>query len=297
MTSRLVLHCGAQHASIDQVRAVATPEGTDTHYPIAHDWLYDQTVQHLEKAGYKIGETEHALSKDGQRYFCLMTITPPGKIEAPGADASDMVLGLRNSHDKSFVAGIAAGNVAFVCDNLSFSACRTLARKHTKNIVADVPGRLDQIIGQLVGLRNQHLNREELLRQIDIPNQEAADHLLMDLFRAGVIPSSKIAKIVAEYENPRHDEYLSGCLWTMYNAITEIRKGVNVFNTPRMGEAMAGVMLGRAEAWAKEADALELLEKVKVAEDTSQHHVVINEDEPEQSLEEIGGAVLEEMLA
>ena len=49
------------------------------------------------------------------------------------------VLGLRNSHDKTFPAGIVAGASVFVCDNLSFSGEIKFARKHTRFIVRDLP--------------------------------------------------------------------------------------------------------------------------------------------------------------
>jgi hypothetical protein len=41
------------------------------------------------------------------------------------------VLGLRNSHDKTFPAGIVAGASVFVCDNLSFLGEVNFSRQHT----------------------------------------------------------------------------------------------------------------------------------------------------------------------
>ena len=43
------------------------------------------------------------------------------------------VLGLRNSHDKRFPAGLAVGASVFVCDNLSFSGEIKIGRKHTRH--------------------------------------------------------------------------------------------------------------------------------------------------------------------
>ncbi len=43
---------------------------------------------------------------------------------------------VRNSHDKTFPAGIVAGTQVPVCDNLSFAGEISLARKHTSNILA-----------------------------------------------------------------------------------------------------------------------------------------------------------------
>ena len=58
------------------------------------------------------------------------------------------VLGLRNSHDKTFPTGIVAGASVFVCDNLSFSGEVKFARKHTRFIMRDLP----MLTGRAVGL-------------------------------------------------------------------------------------------------------------------------------------------------
>jgi hypothetical protein len=49
------------------------------------------------------------------------------------------VVGIRNSHDKAFAAGIIAGAQVLVCDNLCFSGEILLARKHTGHIHYDLP--------------------------------------------------------------------------------------------------------------------------------------------------------------
>ncbi len=109
----LILHCGAQLAQLDQVAAVRTPRPTETWTPIPHAELI-RTVQHtLTRTNLRIGATAHSLTHDGQRYFGLMEIN--------GQSTSQdycWVLGLRNSHDKTFPAGIVAGASCFVCDNL-----------------------------------------------------------------------------------------------------------------------------------------------------------------------------------
>jgi len=60
------------------------------------------------------------------------------------------VLGLRNSHDKTFPAGIVAGASVFVCDNLSFSGEVKFARKHTRFINRDLPQLVERSIGLLM---------------------------------------------------------------------------------------------------------------------------------------------------
>ena len=49
------------------------------------------------------------------------------------------VIGMRNSNDMKFPAGLVLGIAPFVCDNLAFTGEVTVARKHTTNIKRDLP--------------------------------------------------------------------------------------------------------------------------------------------------------------
>src|SRR4051812_17348029 len=112
----LILHCGASHVSRDEVSKVITPSPTESWHPIRHHQFIQQVEHSLNATRLKIGTVAHSLSREGQRYFGLMEIN--------GRKANDdycWVIGLRNSHDKTFPAGIVAGASCFVCDNLSFS--------------------------------------------------------------------------------------------------------------------------------------------------------------------------------
>jgi hypothetical protein len=130
----LMLHCGAHTVDMEDVAVVVTPRATHTWTPIPHAQLIQTVQRALGAAGLCIGTQTHSLSHEGQRYFGLMEIN--------GARSNDdycWVLGLRNSHDKTFPAGIVAGASVFVCDNLSFSGEVKFARKHPRYIVRDLP--------------------------------------------------------------------------------------------------------------------------------------------------------------
>jgi hypothetical protein len=66
----------------------------------------------------------HAITPDGARYFGMLT------LRSNYGDYGDLV-GLRNSHDKTFPIGIAFGSRVFVCDNLAFIGDHVIRRKHT----------------------------------------------------------------------------------------------------------------------------------------------------------------------
>jgi hypothetical protein len=71
----------------------------------------------------------------GLRYFGAFALT--GK-EINGDDRQ-VVLAIRNSHDKAFAAAVCIGNKVLCCENLCFASDIKLARRHTLNILADLP--------------------------------------------------------------------------------------------------------------------------------------------------------------
>lgn len=60
------------------------------------------------------------------------------------------VLGVRNSNNMRFPAGLVIGIAPFVCDNLLFSGEVTVARRHTKNILTDLPARIQTKLDRLL---------------------------------------------------------------------------------------------------------------------------------------------------
>ena len=54
------------------------------------------------------------------------------------ANSYRYVLGIRNSNNMRFPAGLALGVAPFVCDNLAFSGEVTISRRHTLNVINDI---------------------------------------------------------------------------------------------------------------------------------------------------------------
>ena len=70
--SSLCLHTGAKIIEMEQLRNVVTPEATPTWTPVAHDALVDSVKGALVSSGANIVKEEHALYRDGARYFGLL---------------------------------------------------------------------------------------------------------------------------------------------------------------------------------------------------------------------------------
>jgi hypothetical protein len=213
--------------SLEQLMGVETPAATDSFVPIPHFELVKLTKEAIGRANLTILEEEHSLARDGQRYFGGFALT--GK-EICGEDRR-VVLGLRNSSDKSFAAAICMGTQMICCENLSFTSDIKLCRRHTLNILADLPRVLADAVGQVVSHWNDMGKRIEFYKAFSVTNEMAAD-LLVRLTDAHAFPQRDIYNAVQEFRNPRHNEFKGGSLWTLYNAITETLKGGDLSKLP-----------------------------------------------------------------
>jgi hypothetical protein len=211
----------------EQLNGIFTPEKTDSFQPIAHSSLVSLTRDAIERAGLSIVNEEHSLARGGQRYF--------GGFALAGSDITgsdrQIVLGLRNAHDKSFAASVCVGNRMMVCENLCFSSDIKLARRHTTNIMSDLPRVLADAVGRVVSHWNDMGKRIESYQQTEISRDRAAD-LLIDLVDSKAFPARDIYNAVQEFRNPRHEEFKGGTLWTLYNSITENLKGGDLSKLP-----------------------------------------------------------------
>ena len=225
----LLLHCGAQVVPFNHLQALPTPIGTQTHHPIGHSFFGQMVVDELKKSNYEIVSQAHALTKDEQRYFGLL------EIKHTAVDYG-LVVGLRNSHDKSFGSGICIGSQVFVCDNLCFSGEIETARKHTTHILRDLP---ELVEGLVLEMEIEVIKQDERVEAYKntIIDHETGDGVLTDLVRKKILPGSKFARAVDEWDEPSHEEFEHNSIWALFNSVTEVCKG-SVFTLPRRSKAL-----------------------------------------------------------
>ena len=233
----LMLHTGSHTASREQVMSVATPVATKSWQPIAHADLLNGVQTTLERSGLHTVEESHGLGHDGQRYFGLLRV-------ANGVADTDfgLVVGVRNSHDKRFPAGLVVGASVFVCDNLSFSGEVKLARKHTVHIVRDLPQLIEVAVGKIGALRATQTQRFDAYRHTELADSQVHDLLIQSIDNR-VLPVTHLPEVLKEWRTPRHPEFVAAgkTCWRLFQAFTESLKG-NVNELPRRTLALHGML-------------------------------------------------------
>ena len=235
----LSIHCGSAVATRDDLITVRTPDATATHMPISHISLVEHVEQAINETPFEIVQTAYALNKSGNHMFALMQV----------ADVEDkdmgMVIGVRNSHNKRFAAGIVAGQAVFVCDNLSFSGEVKIARKHTKRIGDDLGDLVSGAISDAIGQKIIHAERVRRYKGITLTDAEVSA-LITETYKRGILNATRSNASLLEWVQPSHPEFMDdgASVWRLYNAFTESLKGASIWSVPRATEAIHELLDG-----------------------------------------------------
>lgn len=237
MTKKIDLSvCGTKEVDFSEVESVKTPEATESWQPIDHSDLVNRVQDQIQDNKWEIVDTYHSLHRFGQRYFGLF------HIKGTEADNDDRgtILGIRNSHDKCFPAGLCMGNAPFVCSNLIFTNEVTLARRHTKNILNDLSQVIARTLGKMTETWASDEQRIEAYKEYELGNEQAHD-LVIRAYQNGAISKAKIADVVEQWHKPEHDDFSDRTMHSLYNGFTHVLKG-GVHALPNRSVALHGVL-------------------------------------------------------
>ena len=107
--TNLVLHCGAKNVARSAVEKATTPASSSTWVPVPHHRFLEQVESTIVGSGLTVVNQAHALWNEGLRYFGLLEVA-----NGESHDDYGLVIGLRNSHDKSFPAVDCDGELRFL---------------------------------------------------------------------------------------------------------------------------------------------------------------------------------------
>ena len=229
-----MLHCGAKICTEEDVRKSKTPPPDGRFCPVDHMAVSDCARENLAIGGHEVIQQEHSLTHDGQRWFSLL------ELETNSGELSRIV-GLRNSHDKSFRAQVVTGTGVFVCDNLSFTGEINVGRKHTTHILRDMPILMGKAVKAMGGVFEDSEQRVAAYKERELSREEVHDIVCLAM-EQGFITSGKIKPILAEYKQPRHEEFSSRTAWSLSNAFTEIGKAWPLHTLQARSMGMNGIL-------------------------------------------------------
>ena len=233
----LLLHCGAEIADRKTVFDTPTPENTETWYPLSHKALIEEVETQLDSAAFTVTGESHALSHDGLRYFGVFEVNTSSTEEKKDYT---WIVGLRNSHDKSYPAGLVAGTRVLVCDNMAFSGSVRISRKHTRYAMRDLRHLTSRAVGQLGDKFQQLDQRIDGYKDRPLADPEAHD-VLVQAIDCRVITPTQLPAVLKEWRKPSHEVFRERNAWSLFNAVTEVHKTINPHTALARGQALHGL--------------------------------------------------------
>jgi len=203
------------NATMEQLKAIPTPEPTKSWFPVGHYDLVNIVNQQIDKIGMGIVNSRYELNQTGTNLFASMT------LDVNGGD-SRFMLGFRNSLNKELSIGFTAGINILVCSNMMFSGEYLSFRKHTSGLsLLEVE---EFAHGAIIELPKQKKIFDSKLisyREVELGNR---DHkaLVYDLMDKNILRPSSFGS----YTNTLKEEQAKGhnviTLNTVHNAITRL---------------------------------------------------------------------------
>lgn len=215
--SDLMLHAGGRLVTMDELQACKTPAPEGRWHPVSHVRVLDTVKETLLGAGYTVQAEKYALARSDARFFGVLDLA------TPLAQGVALSVGVRNSVDKSFPLGFAAGSRVFVCDNLAFRSELLVRRKHTVNGMKAFGTAIGSAVASLTSFRDAEGVRIRRMAEMHLAPAQAS-HVILTAFRKGIISSLQIANVCREWEEPSHEDFRPRTAWSLFNAFTEVLK-------------------------------------------------------------------------
>lgn len=248
MASNLMMHCDptrVEGLTIADLRKYATPLATESHVPIGHATMRDMIVDRLAAVGLGIKSEQIAVSTrkdvviDGEEHEAYSKAF--GVFDVDGLDyaidgsaSMGLSVGWRNSSNKQLPAAVVVGSRVFVCDNLCFSGTLTLKRRHTKNIMDDLPDMIASAFNRVGDLADRQFRIYDRLRDVKVSQDVAAAVIMRacEMSGKGPLASKNVLPIWEFYNHVATDEereaglkfnrdlHGHGTAWALWNALT-----------------------------------------------------------------------------
>lgn len=212
-TSSLVLHRGAQTVNAEQLATYKAPPPEGRWHPVAHSRVVEVVKTTLRESGYEIRKEQYGVMRDGSRFFGTLDLA------TPLTEGVSLSVGIRNSVDKSFPLGFAAGSRVFVCDNLAFRSELLVRRKHTLHGERDFVRNIAGAVGGLQSFKDAEAERIRRFAMTEL-TADQADAFILRAYERGILGAHQLAGVIHAWRNPAHDDFQPRTVWSLFNAFT-----------------------------------------------------------------------------
>lgn len=195
------------------------PKGAGKNWQgIAHSDLVEAIHDQALFSGWRVTDEVYTVSKQGTSLAGALAIEIPD-LSAP--EGQQMELGFLTSNNMERSLRLCVGTRVRVCHNGMCTGQVVLQKKHTTGL--DLAEALTE---GFIEYRKQAEDVKTIVAQLQQTElaPAAAEHVLCEAGRAGIMCWSRIGEVDAEYRNPRFSDFGVGNSWALLNAFTWVVK-------------------------------------------------------------------------
>ncbi len=239
----LMVHTkGSGRVTMEEAFAIPVPEKTKTYQPVSNEELWKMLERTASLKGLQLGIPQMGITTGGQRLFGAVEITNQDHVD----DEVRLMLGFRNSYNKSLSVGVCFGSKVFVCDNMCFTgyasenedAVGQIHKRHSMDVFDGLQIRLEDAMSKFDVFKSYQENAFNRMKNIRLRDVQANDMIVKSV-RAGAINAKDVMTVANEWvfqgRGPQneaeelsgkwHKEFAPRNAWSLYNCFTEVHKG------------------------------------------------------------------------
>ena len=215
----LMLRCGGEPASFEDLGAVPLPGQTETYVPESHTELVKLVVEitsdilkvRLEKAGY-------GLAYNGNHMFAHLRFK-----NGHGNKEMGLCVGLVNSYDKRLRVRFASGANVFVCDSLAIAGDITYPRRYSSGVLENINWDISDNVGMAGYVFSRIVEDAERMKQTEV-SDDAAYQFIGLLYGRKILGDRMMTIARKQWDKPDYKAFEPRTEWSLYNALNRALK-------------------------------------------------------------------------
>lgn len=209
-------------AAYDIAMSAAIPARTDTYSPIAHSDFLEGLSRKIGENRMRITERKYYVNNNGNKLVGYYSIEDEN-LETDPDFGIQMMMGFKNSYDKSMTAALAAGANVMICSNGMISGDMVrFTRKHTGTIFEELQEKFSEAVQTMRTGFARMVLEVDLMKEFELTPRQKAEVLGVMYFEEGLVTPNQLSVVKRELRHSEH--FKENTVWDLYNNVTESLK-------------------------------------------------------------------------
>ena len=213
----------------DRAMSASIPARTDSYSPIGHSFFLDTVSREINAdSGLQVTGQRVYTNLNGNKLVGYTSVKHRG-FESDPDFGLEMLLGYKNSYDKSMAAALVAGVNVMVCGNGCVSGdMLSFTRKHTGTIQEELTEKVREAVISMKEGFSRLVLEIDIMKDYQLTAKQKAELMGVMYFEENMVSPNQLSVIKNEMTKSEH--FTGDSLWDLYNNVTESLKSSHPLN-------------------------------------------------------------------